>query len=510
MRNEKRENTMKRLIQLTGLAVLLILLTHCKGGDMIDYSKATIIQTSKAGDKLVDKGTLALSGETASNVNVIEILPGERFQEIMGIGGSFTQSSAYVLKQLSKEKRDEVISAYFSPEGAAYSLMRSQIGGSDFSVYSYSYAEAPGDASLNNFTIKEDMAELVPLIKDAQKVSKDGFSIVASPWTAPRWMKDNNAWYGGSLKPEHNPTWALYISKYIKAYEKEGIPIWGITPENEPMGNDAHWDSMIFTPEQMRDFIKNNLGPQFEKDKINSKILIYDQNRDEVKRWAETILTDKDAAKYVWGTAVHWYSSTISWYPEVLTELHKNYPDKHLMHTEGCIDNDVPVWQNDDWYWDKLATDWGYEWAAEKDKHLHPVYSPVSRYANDIIGGLNSWLTGWIDWNIVLDDKGGPNHASNWAVAPVLVKPETGEVYYTPLFYIMNHFSKYIRPGARRIGVKNSSKDLMITSCINPDNKIAVEIYNSTENVIEYTIKLNGKNVSYKIPDKAIQTVIIK
>jgi glucosylceramidase len=500
----------KVLIQLSICVVLLIFLTNCKSGQMSEYSKATIVQTSKAGDKLADKGTFNLSETAEANSEIIKLNPEQKFQEIAGIGGAFTGSSASVLNQLSKEKRDEVILAYFAPEGAAYSLMRAQIGGSDFSVYSYSFAETPGDMELKDFSIKEDEKELLPLIKDAQKISKDGFNILGSPWTAPRWMKDNNAWYGGSLKTECYPTWALYLSKYIKAYEKEGIPIWGITPENEPVGNGGQWDSMIFTPEQMRDFIKNHLGPQFEKDKINSKILCFDQNRDEVSKWAETILSDKNAAKYIWGTAVHWYASTTSWFPEVLDSVHNKFPDKQIMHTEACVDNDVPVWKNDEWYWSKLATDWGYEWAAEKDKHLHPMYVPVSRYANDIIGGINSWLTGWIDWNIVLDDKGGPNHAKNWAVAPVLVKPETGEIYYTPLFYVLNHFSKYIRPGAHRIGVECSTKNLMVTACLNKDKKIAVEVYNSTENAINYSIQLGGKNIKTVIPRNAIQTIVIQ
>jgi glucosylceramidase len=501
---------MKVLLHPVSIILFVSLIVCCSSSNAQNYTKAKVIQSSRDGDKLAEKGIFVFSSETDADVPVIQIQPDKIFQKIIGIGGSFTQSSAYVLNQLSKEKRDEVIRAYFSPKGANYSLMRSQIGGSDFSVYSYSYDETSGDKELKDFSIKEDEKELIPLIKDAQKISKDGFKIISSPWTAPRWMKDNNAWYGGSLKPEYIPTWALYISKYIKAYEKKGIPIWGITPENEPMGNDAHWDSMIFTPEQMTNFIKTHLGPQFKKDKINSKIICYDQNRDQLKTWAETILSDKDAAKYVWGTAVHWYSSTISWYPDELNEIHEKFPTKQLLHTEGCIDNDLPVWQNDNWYWDKLATDWGYDWAPEKDKPLHPMYAPVSRYVNDIIGGINSWFVGWIDWNIVLDDKGGPNHAKNWAAAPVLVKPETGEVYYTPLFYVMNHFSKYIRPGAYRIGVKTINKDLMVTACLNPDKTIALEIFNPTQQTVQFKIKLFKKTVQTSIPGNALQTVLIQ
>ncbi len=501
---------MKFSFQLGGALILVLILAACNSNRSINYTKATIIQTSESGDKLARKDSIILSDETNSVIPIIQINPNQKFQQIIGFGGSFTGSSAYVLNQLSKEKRNEVIRAYFSPEGAGYSLMRSQIGGSDFSVFSYAYDNTPDDKNLDDFSIKEDLDYLIPLIKDAQKISKDGFKILASPWTAPKWMKDNDAWYGGSLKPEYYQTWALYISKYIKAYDKEGIPIWGITPENEPMGNDSHWDSMIFTPEQMCDLIKNNLGPLFEKDKIDAKIFIYDQNRDEVKRWTDIILNDSAAAKYVWGTAVHWYSSTISWYPEVLNELHEKYPDKQILHTEGCIDNDIPVWQADDWYWSKLATDWGYEWASEKDKPLHPMYKPVFRYARDIIGGLNSWFTGWIDWNIILDDKGGPNHANNWAIAPVIAKPSTDEVYYTPLYYVMCHFSKYIRPGAYRIGVETELQNIMVTACINPDKSIAVEIFNPTEKSVQYMIHLEKKTIQFNIPENAIQTVLFQ
>ncbi|MFO7448148.1 MAG: glycoside hydrolase family 30 protein [Ignavibacteriaceae bacterium] len=500
-----------KILSFTGYIIMLLLtLTGCGKTNVTHYSKATIVQTSEAGDKLAEKGILEMSEETENNIPVIKLNPEKSFQEIVGFGGSFTESSAYVLNQLSKDKRDEVLRAYFSAEGAAYSLTRTHFNSCDFSLNNYSYAEVPGDINLENFSIKEDIDDLIPLIKDAMHISKDGFKILSSPWTAPPWMKDNNEWNGGSLKPEYYNTWALFFSKYIKAYEKEGINIWGVTVENEPMGNSAQWESMIYTPEQMADFVKNNLGPQFSKDNIQAKILIYDQNRDELKRWADIILNDTDAAKYVWGTAVHWYSSTNSWYPEVLNEVHEKFPDKHLMHTEGCVDAEVPVWQDDKWYWSKEATDWGFDWAPEKDKPLHPVYKPVFRYANDIIGGLNSWLTGWIDWNIVLDDKGGPNHAKNWAVAPVIVKPETNEVYYTPLFYILNHFSRYIRPGAFRIGVESSINDLMITACKNPDKSIAVEIFNPTEKSFEYAIQLEGKFIRFNITGNSLQTVIIQ
>jgi glucosylceramidase len=415
-----------------------------------------------------------------------------------------------VLNQLEKSQRMEVIQACFSPAGAHYSLTRTHINSCDFSLTNYAYANTPGDLELKEFSIQEDLADLVPLIQDAMAVGGASFKIMASPWTAPPWMKDNNGWNGGSLKRDCRPTWALYFSKYIQAYAAQGIPIWAVTVENEPLGNGAQWESMIYTPQQMGDFIKLHLGPQFARDNLDTKILIYDQNRDHLKEWAEQILGDPEVARHVWGTAVHWYSSTTNWYPDVLTEVHDRFPAKALLNTEACIDAEVPVWRNDDWYWSQEATDWGYDWAPEQDKYLHPKYVPVYRYARDIIGGLNSWLAGWVDWNMVLDHRGGPNHARNWCIAPILVNTDTREVYYTPLYDVMCHFSKYIRPGAVRIGAESEAHQLMVTACLNPDGAVAVVILNETGQDTPYRLVSDHREIQLSIPARALQTVLVE
>lgn len=478
------------------------------------YSSFTVIQSSKSGDKLSIKKNGVLSPQKNTTTHNIILRPENTYQTIVGFGGAFTESSAYVLTQLSDAKRAEVLDKYFSESGAAYSLMRTHINSCDFSLSNYSYAPVPNDTDLSHFSIDEDADDLLPLIKDAMAVPGANFKLIASPWTAPPWMKDNNDWNGGTLKKEYYPTWALFFSKYIHAYAENGVPIWGVTVENEPLGNGGQWESMIYSPETMADFIKNYLGPQFENDELDVKILSYDQNRDELMAWTQPILSDPDVAKYVWGTAVHWYSSTIDWCPDALNEVHEKYPDKHLLHTEGCIDNvgdDEPagIWMTDDWYWRREATDWGYYWAAEADKKNHPKYVPVYRYARDIIGGLNSWLTGWIDWNIVLDTKGGPNHAENWCVAPVLVDAASDSVYYTPLYYTMCHFSKYIQPGAQRIGVETDLGELMVAACKNPDKNITVEILNQHEKPVAFHLIIEGRIKEFSIPENALQTILL-
>ncbi|HNU13209.1 MAG TPA: glycoside hydrolase family 30 protein [Chitinophagaceae bacterium] len=467
-----------------------------------------IFETSAAGKKLTPVNQAA---PFASALN-ITINTEERYQKITGFGGSFTEASAYLLNKLSKANRDKILKAYFSEEGANYTLTRTHINSCDFSLSNYAYANVAGDKNLEHFSIDEDRNDLIPMIKGAQRFSKEGFKIIASPWTAPPWMKDNNDWRGGKLLPEYRETWALYFSKYIKAYKNEGIDIWAVTVENEPLGNDKNWESMHFTPEEMTAFVRDYLGPHFEKTGLSHiPILGYDQNRgNELEKWARTMFEDKEAANYFGGTAVHWYASTYDYFPASLQFTHQLAPDKYLINTEACIDADVPHWNDDNWYWSKEATDWGWDWASEKDKYLHPKYVPVFRYAGDIIGCLNNYVDGWIDWNMVLNRQGGPNWFKNWCTAPVIVDEEKDEVYFTPLYYTMAHFSKFIRPGAVRIGFENPDKELMVTAAQNPDGSLIVILFNATGKTKPVKIQLNNNELNTSISAKAIQTAVIR
>lgn len=448
----------------------------------------------------------------AENPIEIKLNPEERFQTITGFGGSFTEASASLLNKLSPANRNRILQAYFGEEGARYSLTRTHINSCDFSVSNYAYANRPGDTNLDSFSIDADRDDLIPMIKEAMKISKEGFKIIASPWTAPPWMKDNNDWRGGKLLPQYRQTWALYFEKYIKAYQREGISIWGITVENEPLGNNNNWESMHFTAEEMTMFVKDFLGPHLEKNGLDSiKILGYDQNRgEELVTWANVMYKDEASSKYFDGMAVHWYASTYEVFPASLQHTYTLAPKKYLINTEACVDAEVPKWKDDKWYWSREATDWGWDWASEKDKYLHPKYVPVYRYAGDIIGCLNNYVDGWIDWNMVLDRQGGPNWFKNWCTAPVIVDTATDEVYFTPLYHTLAHFSKFIRPGAVRIGFKNPDKELMVTAAQNPDGSIVVIVFNPGEKEKSFSLSLQNKTAGVHIQPKAIQTIIIK
>lgn len=483
--------------------IMIIQMNSCSKEQPLNVK---IYETSAEGNNLTEI--------TTQDVEVIDanitLQQDQKFQTITGFGGSFTEASSYLLNQLSPAKRDEVVKAYFSKEGANYSLTRTHMNSCDFSLSNYSYAAVEDDILLEHFSIEEDRDDIIPFIKDAMASSEDGFKILSSPWTAPPWMKDNNDWRGGKLLPKYYDTWALFFSKYIDAYKAEGIDIWGLTVENEPLGNDNNWESMHFTAEEMTQFVQNHLGPKLEADgKGDVKILGYDQNREHLDHWVDEMFKNEQTSKYFDGTAIHWYASTYDYFPEALQYAHNKAPNKYLIQTEACVDAEIPKWKDDKWYWSKEATDWGWDWAPEDQKYLHPKYVPVYRYARDIIGCLNNWVDGWVDWNMVLNRQGGPNWFKNWCVAPVIVDPETDEVYYTPLYYTMAHFSKFIRPDAKRIGFNNSDESLMVTAAENVDGSLVVVILNQGDEPKNVELSLGSKNTRFKVNAQSLQSVII-
>ena len=472
-----------------------------------DEKSITVYETSKSGHQLTVVNPFVNTKDAAS---IIVDLNREK-QTITGFGGAFTEASASLLNQLGEENRTKILNAYFAKEGANYSLTRTHMNSCDFSLENYSYTPVEGDTNLDHFSVEEDKDDLIPMIKEAMKISEDGFKLFASPWTAAPWMKDNNSWVGGKLLPKYYDTWALFFSKYVDAYRAEGIDIWGFTVENEPHGNGNNWESMLFSPEEMTDFVVNHLSPKLHADgKGELVILGYDQNREGIKEWVDVMFKDQQTAQHYDGTAIHWYESTYDYFPEMSQYAHEKAPNKYLIQTEACVDDEVPVWKDDAWYWTKEATDWGYKWREEEKKYLHPKYAPVNRYARDIIGCLNNWVDGWVDWNMVLDRQGGPNWKKNWCIAPVIVDPDKDEVYFTPLYYVLSHFSKFIRPGAKVVAVENNDKALMVTAAKNPDQSIAVVVFNQGMEEKNYSLNLESFQKNIVIGAQSLQTIIIQ
>ncbi|NQV14310.1 glycosyl hydrolase [bacterium] len=560
---------MKRAKYTAGCLLLMmaLLFVGCGSNPALETGPKTtteIILTSAAGAKQSIQENVEFRPGTPSGV-IVSVYPGKVKQTIDGIGTSFTESSAFVLAHLELEKRREVMLQIYGESGANFSLTRTHIGACDFCVEGrYSYVDKVGDTDLTTFSIAEDTMgfdpktypgvkdqsyDLLPMIQEALSIKSQQqdseLRIIASAWTAPSWMKDIEEWYipgspdnnwqgtGGSLKPEYVKTYSDYLLKYLDIYKDAGVDIWGITPVNEPHGNGGQWESMNFSPESQSDFIQTHLGPSLKNSAFSdTRLLAYDQNRDGLAHWSDVIFPADKTNRYVYGVAVHWYESTNKVYEDVFDQVHDKYPDYTIIHTEGCIDDlgkpahddltdpekftETNWFDNDAFWWNENATDWAYsvtwEGVAVED---HPAYTPVHRYARNIIESIDHWVTGWVDWNIVLDQDGGPNHVGNFCGAPIMIDTASQNVYYTPIFTVLSQFSRSIRPGDKAVKTHQTKAeleddDLHACATVNADNLLSVQLLNTSDKSIEYNLQIGTQYAVIKLSENSVQTVRVQ
>lgn len=451
--------------------------------------EAAVYTTAKDGELRMSKtATLAFkpSPQPLETQTCVFVDPSRTFQTFFGIGGAITDASAETFFKLPKEKQAEILKAYYDPnDGIGYTLARTNIHSCDFSSGSYTYVKE-GDKELKTFSVEHDRQFRIPLIKRATAAAGGKLDLFASPWSPPAFMKDNNNMLrGGKLRLEFSAAWAAYFAKFIKAYAAEGIPIWGVTIQNEPMATQT-WESCIFTAEAERDFLKNHLGPELKRAGLgDKKIIVWDHNRDLIYQRVSTILSDPEAAKFAWGIGYHWYEPWSG--GEMMFDnvrlVHETYPDKHLFFTEGCAD------------------------AYKRDKL--DDWTHGERYGHSMIHDFNNGTVGWTDWNILLDETGGPNHVGNFCFAPVHGDTKSGEVTYVNSYYYIGHFSKFIRPGAKRIASSPSRSSLISTAFANPDGKIAVVVMNKGEKKVDYALWVAGNAAEVSCPPRSIQTLVI-
>jgi glucosylceramidase len=417
----------------------------------------------------------------------IFIEPDKQFQSFFGIGGAITDATAETFAKLTKKAQEEFLSAYYDRnKGIGYSLARTTINSTDFSSKSYTYVK-DYDTALKSFNVAPDQQYKIPLIKKAIKAAGGTLPLFVSPWSPPAWMKTNNSMLkGGKLKPEYRQNWANYYVKFIKAYENLGMPIWGLTVQNEPMATQT-WESCIYTAEEERDFIKEYLGPTLQNSGLAAKKLIaWDHNRDQVFQRASVILSDPEAAKYVWGIGFHWYETWTGSKMQFdnVKLVRDAYPTVNLMLTEASIEKFNP---------DSLQS-W---WLGE-------------HYGNSLINDFNAGATGWTDWNMLLDEHGGPNHVGNYCYAPLHADSKTGSLIYTNSYYYLGHFSKFILPGAKRVATASNRDKLQSTSFLNPDGSLVVVVMNDSSEKLTFNLWIKGKAAETSSLPHSISTYIIK
>lgn len=293
-------------------------------------------------------------------------------------------------------------------------------------------------------------------------------------------MKTNSDMlHGGKLRPEYAQAWADYFVKYVKAYQTAGIPIWGLTVQNEAMATQV-WESCIFTAVEERDFVRDHLGPALHAGGLGEvKLMIWDHNRGIMYQRVQVAYQDPAASRYIWGTAFHWY---IGDHFDNVRLVHDAFPEKKLLYTEGG---------------------------------MHGSWAAARRLARSMIMDLNNWTNGWVFWNLLLDQTGGPRHAGGLpgsdAKTSNIINADltTGELTFNPPHYVFGQFSRFIRPGARRIACTSNNDDLFATGFLNPDGKIAVVVYNARKSDQLMQLWVEGKVIRYTMPAEGVITIIL-
>ena len=401
------------------------------------------------------------------------------FQKWIGTGTSFTEAAAIALSRLSPGKQEEALRLAFDPDGGhGYTLGRIHINSCDFSLGNWDYVD-PGDAQLTSFSLQRDEELLFPLVRRAESILGSPIRLVASPWSPPDWMKTNASMLnGGQLIPTYSGVWAKYLVRYIQEATERGLSIWGLTVQNEPQAVQV-WESCIYSGEEQRDFIRDHLGPALEKaDLRHINLMVWDHNKDLLNEFCAPILEDPEAAKFVWGAAYHWYSGDD--FAE-LDRFHKTHPDKSLLFSEGCMEGGV-----------KLGS-----------------WQPARRYIHDIIGDLENWTRGWIDWNVALDETGGPNHVGNLCDAPLILDGTTDTIHVQSSYHALGHIARFLPEGSVRIGYALSGEcPVEWTVFRQPSGAIVAVGYNPTESPESLRFSVREATTTCTLPPDSISTFI--
>jgi glucosylceramidase len=428
-------------------------------------AKNTSMQLSQVAD-----ASFSMLNQPSERDICIFVDPAKTFQTMVGIGGALTDASAEVFAKLPAAVQKDFLTAYYDKEkGIGYNFARTNIASCDFSSDSYGYV-AENDSLLKTFSVAHDEKFKIPLIKRAIAAAGGKLPLFISPWSPPAWMKDNHSLLqGGKLLKVYNQSWANHYVKFIQAYEALGIPVWGLSVQNEPMAVQK-WESCIYSAEEERDFVKNYLGPTLKKNGMSDKkLIVWDHNRDLIYQRASVVLGDAEAAKYIWGVGFHWYETWTKSGMQFdnLRLVKEAFPNTNLIFSEGCVE--------------KFNLDSVSNWSLGE------------KYAHSMVNDFNCGTAAWTDWNILLDEKGGPNHVGNFCYAPVHADTKTGKLIYTNSFYYIGHFSKFVQPGAKRIACSTNRDKLEATAFVNPDGKIVVVVLNKSGEKMPFNLWIAGK-----------------
>jgi glucosylceramidase len=436
------------------------------------------LSSQGGGERLAEQPPL-VAGSVDARLPRVFVDSRRRFQTLEGFGAAFTEAAAVTWQHLGPAAREQVLRDCFSDHaGHGYTLCRVHMNSCDFALGNYAHVPTPGDVALAGFSIERDRQALLPFIQAALRTAGRPIQLLVSPWSPPGWMKSNGQMnHGGTLLPQYRAAWAQCFVRFIQAYEAEGVPIWGVSVQNEPAATQT-WDSCLYSAEEERDFVRDHLGPALAQAGLGRiRIVIWDHNRDLLVERASVVYADAEAARYVWGAGFHWYGED---HFEQVQLVHDAWPDKHLLFTEGCQEGGPHAGS----------------WALGE------------RYARSMINDLNRWTVGWIDWNLLLDSNGGPNHVGNFCSAPILADTTTGTLAHQSSYFYIGHFARFVRPGARRVLCASSRAALETTAFVNPDGSTAVVVMNRSEAALPFALSIDGAVCATALTARSIATFI--
>lgn len=441
----------------------------------LEYT-STVYENNKKNTKVMQY-EFAHDEETENEL--INLYPQVKYQTIEGFGGAITDSAGYVFSLLDEVQKKQMSEQYFGEAGMKYNLVRIPIDSCDFSLDHYEADSDELDERFEHFSFERVEKYILPLLDAAERAYGGKLEIMLSPWSPPRYMKTNgNRNYGGKLKPEYRKRWAEYICRYILEYQKRGYLVTKLTLQNEPKAVQT-WDSCIYTAEEQKEFLKDYMWPALQENGLEQiRIYLWDHNKERVFEWAEAIIDDR-TTDMVAGMAFHWYSGD---HFEALRMVQERFPDKKLMLSETCIE------------YRKFNAD---DYLANAQK-----------YAHDMIGNLNAGMNTFVDWNLLLDEHGGPNHAGNFADAPYLYDTKKKELRETNILGYLWHFCHFIEAGFVRIGMSRYTDELE-TTAFEKNGKITVVILNRTDKDIPACIRIYNKCVKVLVEKQSLSSGVI-
>lgn len=412
---------------------------------------------------------------------VINLYPELAYETFEGFGGAVTEAAGYIYSLMNEEQKKQVVDTYFSEDEMNYKLVRIHMDSCDFCLDTYEAMSDPHDTEFKSFTFERTEKYIMPMLEDIKKAAGDELKLMLTPWSPPAFMKTNgDRKRGGKLKPEYRRMWAEYICRYIKEFKDRGYKVQRISLQNEPKAVQT-WDSCLFSAEEEKVFLKDFMYPAMQSHGYEDiEIFIWDHNKERIYERVRDVVDDS-TRHMVTGAAFHWYSGD---HFEAMELVRQRYPEVKMIMSESCLE---------------------YRLFDEKN-----IESVTNKLCHEIIGDLNHGMCAFYDWNLLLDEKGGPNHVGNYCHAPFLYDTRTGELLPQKTQRQYYHFTHNITPGSVRIGTTKYTEQIDVTAYRTPEDKIVVVLLNKEDELLPVNFRLQGKAAEVLLPGKTLASCVIE